>query len=260
VLGQDQIGGPKNPHIFTGVTRSIPRILKGASGNLDVMVPCAVVLEPERALEIVFARHGESTWNVTGTVQGQLDTPTLTARGRRQGRILGRRLSTTNVGVIFSSDLRRARDTAAYVSTAVGRPVTLDVRLRERCFGNLEGSPVARSPVALTGIHQERVVDADARPEGGESIRDLYARATAFLDGLDASDVGGEVVVVAHGGFVRVALAYLAGIAVEDMAWPVVDNGSLSRTVLSRTPRYRGPQEGSTKSMDVEETRLEVAG
>jgi broad specificity phosphatase PhoE len=88
---------------------------------------------------------------------------------------------------------------------------------------------------ALTGLAGGRVTDPDARPAGGESVRDLYQRAAGFAEELaaahddDGGDQAGDVVVVAHGGTLRVLEAYLTGVPVGQMAWPPLENARVLR-------------------------------
>lgn len=184
-------------------------------------------------------RHGESTWNTLGLAQGWDDQAELTSRGRRQANEVATRFRDIPVRAIYTSDLRRAQQTAAPLADGAGVPVTLDTRLRERSLGVLEGTPAAANGPSVTGLDLNAglVTDPDKRPEGGESVRDLYRRAAAFIDDLTAgalpviarvkADIEGDVVVVAHGGTVRVLTAYLKGIPVEQMDWPPVRNAAI---------------------------------
>ena len=186
-------------------------------------------------------RHGESTWNVLGLAQGYDDQAELTSRGMRQAAEVAAGFGGVAIRAIYASDLRRAQQTAAPLAAAAGVPVVLDARLRERCLGVLEGTPAAANGPSATGLDLVggRLVDPDTRPEGGESVRDLYRRAAAFIDDLtadalpvisgerDGGQRDGDVVVVAHGGTLRVLRAYLSGVPVEQMDWAPLDNGTV---------------------------------
>ena len=174
-------------------------------------------------------RHGESTWNVRGLAQGHHDGARLTARGEQQAAELAAELRTQNIRTLYASDLRRALETAAPLAEVLGLAVNLDARLRERSLGVLEGSASAAISPEVTGLRAQRVADPDARPDGGESVRDLYERAASFADELATRDHPGDVAVVAHGGTLRVLDAYLHGIAVERMAWEPLENGRILR-------------------------------
>jgi broad specificity phosphatase PhoE len=202
---------------------------------------------PPRAVApaLWLVRHGESTWNTAGLAQGHNDQAELTSRGMRQAAEAAEQFRGRAIRAIYASDLRRARQTAAAFGQVLSLPVFADARLRERGLGVLEGTPSAAIGPSVTGLDAGRVIDPDARPYGGESVRDLYARAAAFCDALAAlvttghndghgvyprsTDSDGDVVIVAHGGTVRVLEAYLQGTPVEEMGWGPVENARIVR-------------------------------
>jgi 2,3-bisphosphoglycerate-dependent phosphoglycerate mutase len=179
-------------------------------------------------------RHGESTWNVAGLAQGHNDDAVLTERGLRQAATAAAQFGYRPVRAIYASDLRRAQQTAAAFADVLGLPVQSDARLRERSLGDLEGSPHSAVTPEVTGLADGLVIDPDARPPAGESVRDLYQRAASFCDDLAATVTGpgtarGDVVVIAHGGTVRVLDAYIHGVAVDQMTWRPVGNATTVR-------------------------------
>jgi probable phosphoglycerate mutase len=176
-------------------------------------------------------RHGESTWNVAGLAQGHNDEAELTQRGRRQAAEAAAPFGYRPVRAIYASDLRRARQTAAAFAAVLGLPVRTDSRLRERSLGVLDGSESKTIGPSATGIAEGLVVDPDIRPPAGESVRDLYLRAAAFCDDLAAGqpDGAGDVLVIAHGGTVRVLDAYARGVPVDQMTWRPVENATIVR-------------------------------
>jgi 2,3-bisphosphoglycerate-dependent phosphoglycerate mutase len=174
-------------------------------------------------------RHGESTWNVLGLIQGHAEGPVLTEKGCRQSTELARQFRGGGAGAIYASDLARAQQTAAFIAEALGLAVQSDPRLRERCFGTFEGRPLNELGRAESGISDERVVDAAARPEGGESLDEVYDRVGSFLDRLWARPEGGDIIVVTHGGTLRAVRAYSAGAPMSGTAWDAVPNGSVWR-------------------------------
>lgn len=149
-------------------------------------------------------RHGESEWNLAGRVQGQCpEAGPLTARGREQAARTAELLAGCGADAIISSDLSRARETADIIAATLGLEVLIDPELREQNLGFLEGRAFA-DPLG-NGTVQD-VIDGlwwepRRHPEGGESILDLYQRIHAAL----ARYEGRDLVLVAHGGPVRVA-------------------------------------------------------
>jgi phosphosulfolactate synthase len=173
-------------------------------------------------------RHGESTWNALGLIQGQANGPELTARGRRQAARAADTLRHLQVQAVYASDLDRARDTAEIIASAHGLPVATTPDLRERCFGSAEGHPLGSLDQTESGIDGDAIVDVHARPEGGESLDDLYARVGRFVQWLAHQGHGGDVVVVAHGGSIRALRAHYADIAMHEAAWDRVANGAIT--------------------------------
>lgn len=188
-------------------------------------------------------RHGESTWNALGLAQGQSDQPRLTRRGACQARYVVNQLRGRPIGVVYASDLRRAAQTAAPLAAALGLDTITDPRLRERSLGILEGFRSVDVPAALSGVAGNRVIDPDAGPPDGESLRDLYWRAADFADEALGSGQPGhdgrpsEVAVVAHGGTLRVLAAYLRGVPVDRMTWEPIGNGCVLR-FQAQQPAY----------------------
>jgi broad specificity phosphatase PhoE len=186
-------------------------------------------------------RHGESTWNIAGLAQGHNDEAELTERGLRQAAEAAGQFRGRAVRAIYASDLRRARQTAAAFAAVLGLPVRADARLRERSLGVHEGAAHKTIDPSVTGLADGLVIDPDTRPPAGESVRDLYLRAAAFCDdlaagfrdgalpGLTSAEAAGDVLVIAHGGTVRVLDAYLHGIPVDQMTWRPVDNATIVR-------------------------------
>ncbi|MGH9017462.1 MAG: histidine phosphatase family protein [Acidimicrobiales bacterium] len=177
-------------------------------------------------------RHGETTWNATGLVQGQNDSSTLTTHGCHQSVMLVDRLRGVPVTAIYASDLGRARQTAVPLAEHLGLTVLTDRRLRERCFGVFEGGPVEALHPGVTGHGADGVIDADARPEGGESLNDVQHRVGDFVEHVRGIAHHGDVVVVAHGGSVRAFGNYCAGRSVDQMPWDVVANASVRPVLL----------------------------
>ncbi len=218
---------------------------------------------------IWLVRHGESTWNALGLAQGHCDHARLTRRGEQQARVVAAQLRSRPIGALYASDLRRALQTAAPLATALGLPVTRDARLRERCLGVLEGTNAAAIHPTASGLRAHRVVDADARPPGGESLREFYRRVAEFADDLPAlgdpapwdpalgdpalgdpalgDPALADIAVVAHGGTLRVLNAYLRGIPVERMSWEPLANGCILRWPAWRLDHITSPSERESK-------------
>jgi len=139
-------------------------------------------------------RHGETDWTAAGRLSGWRDVE-LNSVGRDQARGVRGRLAEREYAGVWSSDLRRASETA---HLAYGPPV-LDPRLREIDFGALEGMRWAE----LSADRQRGLLDFDgfAAP-GGESVDDLRDRVLDFVSSL----ARGHHLLFTHGGVIRLLL------------------------------------------------------
>ena len=190
------------------------------------------------ALHLV--RHGQSTWNVEGLVQGQSFEPDLTELGRAQAARAAELLADVDAARLLTSDLLRAVQTAEIISATTGLPPYSTTLLREQGVGTLEGMPSAEAAKAWEEAASRPdeygypVEAVDVRPGGGESLRDVLARITALLATPWITDADRDVVLVRHGDTIRVMLAYLLGDDFEDLQWRRVENGQVHS--VYRTP------------------------
>jgi 2,3-bisphosphoglycerate-dependent phosphoglycerate mutase len=157
-------------------------------------------------LELYLIRHGKSTWNQTGRIQGQTDVP-LSDEGVRQAEALAKRLKSWKFDRVYSSDLQRAKQTAETVCPKAS--ITFDARLREIHLGDFQGRTWNEMTdeerdvysVWFAGSYRQKV-------PGGESNDDLRDRALAWLAELPKE---GRVIAFTHGGFIVSALQSIVG-------------------------------------------------
>lgn len=157
-------------------------------------------LENRTHTEIIIVRHGETDWNALRKVQGQLDVD-LNEVGRQQAAALAERLSKEHeVSAIYSSDLKRALNTAEMIATRCGGlEVIKDLALRERHMGDLQGLTF-QDFANLNPKAYEAFKSTDLEvPGGGESRVQLYKRCTSSLQRIAKEHKGQQVVVVTHG-------------------------------------------------------------
>lgn len=165
---------------------------------------------------IVFWRHGRTEWNLRGLFQGQKDIP-LDDLGRQQATQAAFELKHFSPSLVVSSDLQRARDTAAELSVAAGLPVVIDARFRETYAGRWQGLSFAeigrRYPEDQKAWHQG---DPRIAAGGGESRLEVGERMkTGALAAVARIGPGQTVVLVSHGGAIRAGVAALMGIPAE---------------------------------------------
>jgi broad specificity phosphatase PhoE len=182
---------------------------------------------PPRDSSITLVRHGESTWNELGLIQGQNDLAQLTNEGREQARAVAETLKSLGFDRLVTSDLARARQTAEIIGSELDLALTADSLLRERCFGVLEGQPQEMLDSARSGIVDGVIVDPDARPEGGESFRDVVTRVGIFVEATRDDGDGERLLVVTHGGAIRALRAYVEALPLEGLDAFAVANCSV---------------------------------
>ena len=155
-----------------------------------------------------YLRHGETETNRLGLITGATDIE-LNACGREQALAAAALIRGLDVDAIYSSPLRRARDTAECVAGIVGAPVIVVQGIAERGFGELEGKP-------------RRLLVRGATPPGGESLAAFTQRV---LEAFASITGGNRPLIVAHSGVFRVlceALGIIAPQAPIDNALPLL--------------------------------------
>jgi broad specificity phosphatase PhoE len=181
---------------------------------------------------ILLARHGETDWNREGRWQGHSDR-SLDDAGREQARLLGAHLAHVGIDLLYSSDLARARETAAAVEAATGLEARVDPDLREVDVGGLTGCSreevAARDPAwfrrwldgAVTGY-----------PDGETYLDVLRRSVRAFERILDESG-DGTAAVVCHGGNIRAITGEVVGMA-AGQRWRLAAVENCSITAFER--------------------------
>ncbi|QNE90016.1 histidine phosphatase family protein [Corynebacterium incognita] len=166
------------------------------------------------ARRLFLIRHGQTTYNATGRMQGHLDTE-LSAEGRAQAAAVGERLEDKGIRKILSSDLIRAVDTAELVGQHLGLDVTVDARLRETDLGQWQGMSSAEVDEQFPGLRAIWRHDPTWAPPAGESRVDVAQRARPVVDEAMqdfAEWEDGAVLIVAHGGAIAALTCHLLGL------------------------------------------------
>jgi broad specificity phosphatase PhoE len=173
-------------------------------------------------------RHGQSTWNHEHRIQGQLDPP-LSDEGRLQATRLGRRLAGRRLAGFYSSDLKRAFETAELIGRVAGIEPTAVPELREIYLGEWEGLRTLdiadRYPEAWAGWQREP--NWDLVP-GGERAAMFEARVAAALELIFKRHEQGDVLVVTHGGVIQIALHRIVGRPSHGLFPFKIQNASIS--------------------------------
>ena len=158
-------------------------------------------------MKLWLIRHGETELTTQRRYCGHLDPP-LTPTGELQARAIGEVLP--SIDAVFSSDLRRAVDTA---TLALGRSPTKLQELRELDFGQFEGLDAdgceKRDPAAYRSFVAQ---PWEGAPPGGETLCGLWVRCALGLQKVRTSK-GATVAVFAHGGSIKAILSLCLGLS-----------------------------------------------
>ena len=167
---------------------------------------------------ILLARHGQTAWNAQGRLQGHTDIE-LDDTGRAQAKQLAQSLGDAGITRVWSSDLARARETAAIVAAELGLAAPqVDAELRERKFGVFEG--LTRDEISVQHPEAWRAwVAHTTHPPGGEPKHEATVRMQRALLRIVGD---GTTLVVTHGGVMRLWLMELLGTTV-----PLVGNATM---------------------------------
>jgi probable phosphoglycerate mutase len=183
--------------------------------------------------EFWFIRHGETDWNLARRLQGWQDIP-LNDTGLAQATRLAQRLRgdavDTSFAALYSSDLRRARATAQAVGAAIGLPVHIELGIRERNFGVLEGLQYdTLDETAPEAAAAWRSRDPDRLLKGGETLGGFNARVLYTIDELARRHANHRVLVVTHGGVLDLIWRRANGIALSEPRHTKMLNAAINR-------------------------------
>jgi alpha-ribazole phosphatase/probable phosphoglycerate mutase len=182
------------------------------------------VLRPDASIQIALLRHAQT--DLQGRFCGHSD-PGLSRRGHQQLSTVIKSLSWILPRAIWSSDLRRARETTEPIAKHFGLDYTTSAGFREMNFGSWEG-------LTWKEVEVQYPEDAQAwaklfphhRPPGGESFLELQARVVEQLEQLAKHAEAGCTLVVTHAGFIRTAVGWVLGVPDERISRIAQDHGA----------------------------------
>jgi broad specificity phosphatase PhoE len=177
---------------------------------------------------LLLARHGQSDWNAERRWQGHADRP-LSERGRLQAEALAQRVAEVDLDAVYSSDLRRTRDTAAVVAESKGLQVVELPELREVDVGSWSGLTRDEAREQFPEAYA-RWLDGGPGWTDGETYEEMTARVLRGIWRIARSHPRGRVLVVSHGGPIRAVHATALGMDVHAYRRmrPVEPNARLS--------------------------------
>lgn len=169
--------------------------------------------QSSQVLRIYLARHGETDWNTERRLQGGTDTP-LNPTGLKQAAELAERLRGIPLDMVYSSNLRRSRDTAEIVRGGVR--LKQMAGLNERRLGKFEGKWLnRRKDPATAREYPARSRDPDDELDGGESLNQFYARVRATMSDIRRQHSSGTILIVGHAATNQMILRDIFNLSLE---------------------------------------------
>lgn len=145
-------------------------------------------------MKIILTRHGQTSWNVLGKVQGVTDIE-LNDTGIKQAEETREKLLNYNIDYIITSPLKRAKKTAEIIGKDRNIPILVDEGLKERAYGEIEGKTQKEFDINEVWSYKPNKQFKDM-----ESVGQLFDRINIFLDNLKQNYPDKTVLIVTHGG------------------------------------------------------------
>ncbi len=188
--------------------------------------------------ELIFVRHGESTFNRDRRWQGQSQDALLSDLGWRQADCAAQALAGSGASALFSSDLTRAMQTAVAIAATTRLPIFPDTRLREidsgRWTNRLSDEVTLEEPDRVNAWNN---VPATTSLPDGEGLAQAQQRILAFVaERIPAYD-GHSVIVAIHGAILQTLMAAASDIPLDQL-WlkTPAANGAIVRVGWSPGP------------------------
>lgn len=155
-------------------------------------------------MKIFVLRHGQTAENITGVMQGNMDT-VLDEIGEEQAKSRQIDVIKNNINLVISSPRKRTIKTALLAAPNI--PLLVDDRLRSRDHGEFEG--MRRDEI---NIYDYWNIKENKKYERAESVQDLYDRVASLLEEIKVKCKGKNVLLVTHSGICRILYYYFNGI------------------------------------------------
>ena len=184
---------------------------------------------------LLLVRHGETEWIETSRYQGQSDIE-LSPSGLRQVERLRERLASEKIDALYSSDLRRAWQTAWIIAQGHKVEIVPCPELREVNFGEFEGKTFEQISQRYLPVEQMwRGENLHARAPRGESLIELATRVAQFIPKIRKHSQEETILLVGHSGSLQVLLCLLLGMKLKH--WWRLPFRSASLTIVETYPK-----------------------
>ena len=181
--------------------------------------------------EIILIRHGETEWNSQQRMQGHSNSD-LSSIGQAQIQALGQWMKNAPFDHIYSSDSLRAKQTAEAITQFSGHELKIDLRLREKNLGVFEGLTSEEARERHPEVFRLfKTAGSKYVIDEGESTQQLQDRALEIVDEIRIKHPEERVLLVTHGGFIRVVMKHSLGLSLETPTRFLIRNTGVFRLV-----------------------------
>jgi len=181
--------------------------------------------------EIILIRHGETEWNSQQRMQGHSNSD-LSSVGQAQIQALGQWMKNVSFDHIYSSDSLRAKQTAEAITQFSGHELKIDLRLREKNLGVFEGLTSEEARERHPEVFRLfKTAGSKYVIDEGESTQQLQDRALEIVNEIRIKHPEERVLLVTHGGFIRVVMKHSLGLSLETPTRFLIRNTGVFRLV-----------------------------
>jgi len=181
--------------------------------------------------EIILIRHGETEWNSQKRMQGHSNSD-LSSVGQAQIQALGQWMKNVPFDLIYSSDSLRAKQTAEAITQFSGHELQFDQRLREKNLGVFEGLTSEEARERHPEVFRLfKTAGSKYVIDEGESTQQLQDRALEIVNEIRIKHSEERVLLVTHGGFIRVVMKHSLGLSLETPTRFLIRNTGVFRLV-----------------------------
>ena len=181
--------------------------------------------------EIILIRHGETEWNSQKRMQGHSNSD-LSSVGQAQIQALGQWMKNVPFDHIYSSDSLRAKQTAEAITQFSGHELKIDLRLREKNLGVFEGLTSEEARERHPEVFRLfKTAGSKYVIDEGESTQQLQDRALEIVEEIRIKHPEERVLLVTHGGFIRVVMKHSLGLSLETPTRFLIRNTGVFRLV-----------------------------
>jgi probable phosphoglycerate mutase len=177
---------------------------------------------------IYLARHGETEYNRCNQIQGRGIDASLNDTGRRQARAIAMQLNGAGIQRIYSSSLKRSKETAEIIADTYNLDFQSHADLDEMNFGIYEGRPISEIQSELEELHNTwKSGKVDHASENGESPSSVLKRAAGRIEEIITEHPGSNLLFILHGRLIRILLSYWLQYGLSGMHHVEHSNGAL---------------------------------